>query len=376
LKRKYHATWLITLICVLLLIEPSCAEEREGILERLYRNTTTPESARVLVEPVNLSQADGPFSLTIDEILYDGSGIYVQWTARSDSGDTMLFMPGILLPQTQGFGWKHDADDPGLTGFFPLGDLLDGQSISRDYSDISSLLLPDGGTLEPFEVKLHGYFLKPTAPILNQSEDQVTAISGPVWILGWYPGRVKPGGNDQLGLLSYYTALKKPTYEEVVDATIAGLQELGYAQLLSEISLTITVKPDTEHIFHTMIEGPSTFEFDECTVVIEKADFSAAHFLIEASVDQNEEVVWPTVMRDLTYELHPDGNKIELLSAQRDLGLSDDGRLAISLAYTGNPTFETPSTLLFKAYVEQDGVGTDPVRLPEYDIILRLKKTP
>ena len=375
-------------IWILLLTGQACAEGRKSILERLYTYATPPEAARTLVEPLNLSKSEGPYSLTVDEILFYGSGLYVSWTARSDSDSLTLFLPGNPRSPTLKLMRESDYDGLGLNDFSALGDTLDGKSISKEYHGLSSVLLPDGGTLEPFDVTVQGFFLKPTVPVTSDSPYRNSVVNGPAWVSSWDLEHLQPYAGDVMddsgnrsekpGIEMYLTALPKDsTYVEVVDALMAGLMELGYAQFLEEVDLTLSVNPDAGHIFHTVITGPSKFEFEGCTVEFSKADFSAARYDVEAIIVVKDEAAWLSDLSRLTYELWPDGNKLRMSRSQSENTATIGAPMTVELSYTGNPLFETPSFLLLKAYMEPDSQSSnssDPVRVPERDITLQLRK--
>jgi hypothetical protein len=164
---------------------------------------------------------------------------------------------------------------------------------------------------------------------------------------------------------------------------VKGLTEFGYAKLLSEIDLTFTVSPDAAHIYTTEIEGPDTFNFDDFSIKFTRAEFSAAHTLVNATVTTRGE----TTINDLEkleYSLRADEGAEDLrVGTCWGIQGSVDGPGSIDLTFLGDPLPEAPSCVLLEAYQYPNGIfdkATDeqntPVRAPEYDITLKLKKVP
>jgi hypothetical protein len=87
---------------------------------------------------------------------------------------------------------------------------------------------------------------------------------------------------------------------------------------------------------------------------------------------------------DLRYELRPDGKPpAAQISNERNSGDTGNGRARIEFDFSGDLLPAAPSTVLLEAYRYPKGYFSDsedgdnePVRAPEYDIALKLKKTP
>ena len=342
--------------------------------------------------PINLSKSEGPYSLTVDELLFDGSGLYVTWTARSNSYDLVIFADDSLQSPSVKFKDQGVSQIYLPRVFFALGGTLNGKSIPREYKGFSSALLKDGETLNPFDVSIRCFFLEPVARIVNESDITADFSGCPTWSAhtgGDHPsfsylGGAKFDGDGNYsmetdGISNYMAGCN--TYDEMVSAYMTGLTELGYTQPPTEIEMTLTVNPDAAHICHTRISGKSKFEFDDLTVVVKKADFTAASYDVEMYIIGKEDGTLENEIQ-LYYILYADGKRLlEEVSATSQLTFGEPRILA--LTYSGNPLSETPSDLLFEAILDpnaNDGISIrdlkSPIRLPDHDIKIHLAKIP
>jgi hypothetical protein len=394
MRRKLRTALIAALAAASLTAGLARADGRPGILERLFPYGQPSEVARQLLTPVGRGMADGPCALSVDEWLFDGSELHVTWTAKSESADTVLFTAGSPESPSQTLVQHGGAESLRLTTFVPLGDSLNENAISREFHGYTVVTLPDGAGGNPFDVTLRGVFLQPIAPVVMGSEIKEDIVNRPTWVaerreeqvyLNFFSNVTSDpeGGysSDSQDVDPYMRGLtENSSGAEIVDAYVKGLTGRGYARLLSELAVTFTVTPDTTRICRTGIDGPATFEFDDRTVTITRADFAAAHTRVEgvmlAKGNLTEEDLF-----DLYYELCPDGQPTAA-RIQNECGSGDavSGRDCVEFSLCGDPLAEPPSMVLLEAYYYplgffNDSVGeNEPVREPGYDIALKLKK--
>ncbi len=369
------------------------AENAATLLERLFPYSSPGKAVRALVEPVNLTKADGPCSLTVDEVLFDGSALYIRWTARSDSKDLTLLTAGKPQSPTAALEMQGESRPRLPNGFTALGGTLNGKKVPREYNGLFSALVTDHQTLEPFELTIRGYFLKPTARIVCDTDIKDGFSNQPTWVasetgaepsLNCYSDVQIDGNGDytmkQDDIFARHDALpKNPTPDDLANAYLQGITELGYAQLLSKIELTFTVTPVSEYIHHTQIDGPSTFELDDRTITFTKADFTVTQYEIVMVMTAKDDKTWSEDIGRLSYTLYADGKELlgRITTRSED---SENEPATVTLTYKGVPLSDVPSTLAFAAFwspVEPSIPSTNPMLpSPERDITIRLKKIP
>ncbi len=395
-RRKASVALIAALIAALLLAGLAYAASQSRILERLFPSGRPGEAAQRLVTPVMAAKADGPYSFSVDEWLFDGNGLHVEWTAKSASGALTIFTADDIESTSVELLRQGRQESLQLEEFVPLGDSLNGRAASREFHGYTVVTLPEDIGSKPFDVTIRGAFLKPVAPVVVDEDIQAN-IARPTWIARTDGDQVylhfasivvlNADGSRSEEAPDVWKYLLAPTDEssgkERMDAYVKGLAKLGYAQPLSEMELTFTVTPDTAHIHHTGIEGPSTFEFGDRTVTITQADFTAAHTSMEgvmvAKGDATEEDLFK-----LYYELRPDGEDPPArINSEENSGLTDEGVASVEFRFWGGPLFEAPVKVVLKAFWYPDGLFNEatgeknvPKRVPEYDIALRLKRVP
>lgn len=397
IRYKLSTALIIALAAVLLAPGLTRADGQSRILERLFPYEKPGEAAARLVTPVGMGMSDGPCAISIDEYLFDGGELHVAWTAKSESRDTVLFSAGDLESPDVKFLHHDDTESLLINNFVPLGGSMNRVAVAREFHGYTVVTLPDNSNGKPFDVTLRGVFMKPVAPVVMDSEIKEDIVNRPTWVASQhgyqmylsYWSNVTPDGDggysaDARDLDPYFDALTRDFSEaERVDAYVKGLIGQNYGQLLSKLVLTFTVSPDKARIYHTEIIGPSTFEFDDQTVTITKADFTAAHTSVEGMILAKGGMTEESLF-DLHYELRPDGKPpAAQISNERNSGDTVNGRACIEFDLDGDPLPEAPSMLLLEAYRYPEGFTNDsegkknePVRAPQYDIEFRLKKTP
>jgi hypothetical protein len=330
----------------------------------------------------------------VDECLFDGNELQVEWTAKSEAGELAFFSASGLDSPSVALAQQGEPEILQLNDFVPLGDAMDGVAVSREYHGYTAVTLPDGAGGKAFDVTIHGVFMKPVAPAVLLS-DLKENISG-------RPTRLANAGEDQTFLEPistltldgeggwsgdsrefdpYMEKLRDhPSEAERTAAYVKGLTEFGYAKLLSQIDLTFTVSPDAAHIYATEIDGLSAFEFDDRTVTIKKADFSAAHTSLEGVMIAKGGAAEEDLFK-LNYELCPNGVKAAVnINCEQGSANPVNGHDCVEFNLWGDPLPELPDTVTLQAYrypeglFDESGDQNTPVRVPEYDITLKLKK--
>ena len=393
-RRRASVVLIAALIAALLIAGLAYAASQSRILERLFPSGKPSEAAEQLVKPVKAVKTEGPYSISIDECLFDGNELHVDWTAKSESEELVLFTAGDLESPTVELLQQGWAESLQLNTFVPLGGSLNGRAVSRTFNGFTVVTLPDGIGDEPFDVTIRGAFMKPVAPIVPDDEIKENIACRPTWIaqqdgdqtylnfasiVALEDGCRSLEAPDVLNYLDQLTG--SSSQKERINAYLKALTAAGYAQPLLEMELTFTVSPDARHIYHTEIEGPSAFEFSDRTVTITKADFTAAHSSLEGLIVAKGGVSQEDLFK-LYYEPCPDGKPTDVqIAKELNSGGPFDGEQSVELHYWGDPLPEAPSYVLLEAYWYPNGMFNQsagkksaPVRVPEYDITLRLKR--
>lgn len=400
-KWKLSAALTVSLAAMLLLATLAYAAAQSGLLTRLFPHSTPTPQAERLVTPVGLSQSRDGCTLTVDEYLLDGTTLYLYWTARSSTMETMLLLPGtITAPHYMLSGWG-ESDTIGPAAGVLLGDEGNGVPLKRSYSATSRINLSTLATLDAsFDVTLTALFMRPKAPIVKEA-DMTDRKASPTLML--MPDSA--GGTEFAFLLDQFAwqedgrawDISRPdgmglgmgrgqgaagdlqmfgTWpgESINHLTARDYELQGYAELAAEIPVTFTVIPDAANITHAGISASLTFSFDAFDLEITKADFTATSMDIYFFVDDKHTGKLP--VEDLYFEVRPDGQALPYAPGQGTERNSDwpDSRFAVSIQ--GATSNATPSFLTIVPCLPPQVGSADPTALDAYTMTIPLKTAP
>lgn len=390
MKKRYKlATVLVAaLIGALLLAGLAYAAVQSNLLGRLFPNTTPNPQAERLVTPLNLSETKDGVTFTINEYLLDGSDLYVNWTASSEVAEPMILLNGPMAAEGTSLMDNGDPASLSLQEGAPLGDELLGQSISRGITSTNVghfyEEIPNG----PFEVTMTALFMTPVAELVKEA-DMTERTHSPTLMFGergerWvvdFISDYQPNATaiefsaDMLGNYLDAHLTEGHSMRERIACYQAAYEQLGYAQTLAKIELIFTVEPDPEHIVHTVIDGPDTFEFDEFTIRFTQMDFTAASTHIEYEVTPAEisgDITEDWLYSEMWFEVYPDGKPLtKPLSQQHDGGSGDNAFIG---ELWGEALPETPTSVTIIPERHKQSEQDKKTMMEDHKMVIPLKQ--
>ena len=275
-RRTARRTVLIAVAALLAaaLCGIAVAASPSHLLELLFFGSApTPEAERLLTPARTAVERDGVL-VTVDEYLLDGADLYVRWTVENRRGEPLLLMVSDL---DAGGAAMPIGEDNLADWLFASGVLLD--AAHPAYSATSRLNFDDSAPERAFDVSFTASLLRPLAPVTDC--DSAEASGGaPVFLTNEIDGRTvydAVSGIERIdGGLAMHTPLEALKDGWSLDALVDVLAAQGYAEEVARIPVTFRVAPDGRNIVHTDIVGARTFTFDDFTLTVERADFTAA----------------------------------------------------------------------------------------------------
>ena len=236
---------------------------------------------------------------------------------------------------------------------FASGVLLDGEHPS--YSAMSRVNFDDSAPEAAFDVAFTVALLRPLAPV--EDYDSVEAFSGsPLFLSSEIDGRTvydAVSGVERIdGGLSMNSPLEALKDGWSLDALVDVMVEQGYAEEAVRIPVSFTVRPDAKNIVHTAIDGRKTFVFDEFTMIIDRADFTAAGVNIRYRILPRDAMdPWDSPAARMWFEVLPDGEATD--NAFMQSKTSEGGHLVGEIV--ARASSEIPDWVRLVPYEEESG---------------------
>lgn len=365
-RRTARRTVLIAVAALLAaaLCGIAVAASPSHLLELLFFGSApTPEAERLLTPARTAVERDGVL-VTVDEYLLDGADLYVRWTVENRRGEPLLLMVSDL---DAGGAAMPIGEDNLADWLFASGVLLD--AAHPAYSATSRLNFDDSAPERAFDVSFTASLLRPLAPVTDC--DSAEASGGaPVFLTNEIDGRTvydAVSGIERIdGGLAMHTPLEALKDGWSLDALVEVLAAQGYAEEVARIPVTFRVAPDGRNIVHTDIVGARTFTFDDFTLTVERADFTAAGVNIRYRIRPSGGDPWQCAAADLWFEVLPEGEAVE--NAFMQSKSSEGGELVgeiVARASSGIPEW-----VRLLPYEEESGRT-----LPQYAVDIRLRRT-
>ncbi len=246
-----------------------------GILERLFPNGAPGERTQKLVAPVGRTYGEGDNAFTIEEYVFDGRELQVDWQARTAGDGLVLFAASALSADAEqellAFG---NSSGLYLHEYAPLGG-----EYGAVWDGYTAGSFAGGLQTEPFTATLQVWFLRPTAPIADWEE----IVPGEEIV---EPMFVESGSGTLESILAYEPVLRidgkgGPTFASLEDmpegmGAIEYYASLGFYDIIETYELSLPVVPDAEAIASTRIAGQTAFETEYYRIEFTRAEFNAA----------------------------------------------------------------------------------------------------
>lgn len=319
LRRRRTLTAVAVALAAMLALA-GCAAARSGILGQIFTRSEPDRHAEEMVRPVGKTASGERLSFTVDEYVLDGEDLYVRWTARLRTDESLLlrgsgmqtaFPEDVFLDQDEpgGLGWTCLSTDSAADG------ALTGMNRGHFYGKA------DG---EPFDVTFRLALIRPDANARVVEALQPCALAAqPVWVGdgegGYSPayGYFARRGEDDAWEMSYGSLDGAPDpWQDWIDARIGAvgayqalldsLPEFGFGEVVETLTLTFTVDPRADA--GRILAAPIAFEREGYALTVTRAAFTGVNASVEARI------AWRGARDGTSFQLWIDG---------RDAGLSD-----------------------------------------------------
>lgn len=362
-RKKLTIALAAALVAMLALTSIAVAQAIDsGVLDRLFGEKEVPQQAAELLQTdLNTVSKDG-ITLSVDELLFDGRSINWQWSVSSERDDAVFALLGYELEgiddsfiedeNSRGGYWSGNLGDNALTMLGAAGEVS---------APLSNACYAQFNFKEPIERE----FTVTVSAIVYTTE------LAPVLTDELYPDETLSAKWEQAGQIGiraeedYYIAhlteypafnaalaaselLKTDEYDADGSiwnqASINAHEESGLMKKITEISLTVPVKPVESNDSLTVF-GPETFEMDDCTLVIEEVAFSP----VSVTADMR---IYPKNPKEgdnfFTYRVFAAANgEAWYLNLGGDEKTDENGNLYYDVNLDGPPVTEIPEEITF-----------------------------
>lgn len=387
-RKKMTIALAVALIGAMALAGLAYAASQTGLIDRLFRGAQPSQEAAKLVTPLNLSATEGGVTYTLEEYLFDETGLYVGWSLQTDSREPVIVTTAHIA-STLGFENLNDNQMPESLDLW-TGVVLDADEEDTVFSDryqaTSWAGLVNGLPAEPFDVTMTAFVIKPDMPMIPSEEAE---SGGTYLLLDEYNAAMTvsfaSSFTREADGSSEYKPLDVERYsdESLEDAHVTSKAWLdayeralvgeGYASQVKRIDLTFTVAPDAANITHTEIQGDNRFVFDDFTVELTRVDFSPSSTHIDYIVtvhapDGSYEDLYESKYFKRFIELYVDGEHVQMEKMQ---GAEDES--SFSGEMWGPPLTEIPDSVTL-ILMQPGELEKDNVLLEEYTMEVKLNK--
>ena len=294
MKKRYKAVTILVAALIVALMMAGVAfaamqAVHSGLLHRLFPKGVPSEAKELVISDALSNERDG-LKLTLNEHLYDGRNIHLDWTVESAREDTVYYLTNYRLRHADGSpliisqwsSYESYADLGGGT-LTALNLTLDGITGAKAYSGIASFgFMEDEAPKEPWTFTLDVYAyttdLTPVAvnnpdkftdeQILQLSEKRQIAIQGARFgSIKRYPEYVAVHDDSAVSR----------SYSLGVAASLKAHDTCGLLKPLTHLSVTINLDPgDASNLKIKRLPAPQALTFGDLTIHIKKLEFDLA----------------------------------------------------------------------------------------------------
>lgn len=307
-SRRWSAVLAAALAAVLMASGLAMAVTRSSLLDRIFRGGAPTPQAEQLVAQVGAAVEHQGVSLTIDEYLLDGADLYVNWTVRSERDEPLMLMFSDLRTELEA---DASYDDNFAHWSIGAGVLLDAEHPT--YSTVSRLHFEEQAPVESFLAGLTVSMLRPMVEIEDRMDDaafedepRLMRLDTDEGVALWPASSFDPESGS-LSCEELYAAGEPYSY----DGMLAALARTGYAEEVLRLPVQFKVAPRVDWMVHTRIVGQSTFEFDRFTLIVERADFTAAGAHIRCRMIPKGQPAASSLAAKLWFDVLPNGQRVE-----------------------------------------------------------------
>jgi len=362
-RKKLTIALAAALVAMLALTSVAVAQAIDsGLLNRLFGKQEVPQQAAELLQTnVNTVSQDG-VTLSIDELLFDGRSLNWQWSVSSEREEAVFALIGYSI---DGIEASSVESDNGL-----------GASASSNVGDNALTMLGASGEVSAPDTNSCYAQMNFKRPIEQEFTVTISAIVyttelTPVLTDKLYPDGELSAAFEQAGQIgvraseSCHTArlTEYPAFTAALTASpllhteqydadgsiwnqanINAHEESGLMKKITEISLTVPVKPVESEDALTVF-GPETFEMDDCTLIVDEIAFSP----VSVTADMR---IYPKEFKDgenfFTYSVFASANgEAWYLNAEATQMTDENGRICYDVILDGPPVTEIPGSIEF-----------------------------
>ncbi len=296
MRKRYKAVTILVAALIVALMMAGVAFAamqvvHSGLLNRLFPKGAPAEAEKMVVSDVLSNERDG-LKLTLNEHLYDGRNIHLDWTVESARDDTVYYLTNYQLKNAEGspltisqWSSRWSYADLGGGTLTALNLTLDGITGAKAYSGIASFgFMEDEVPKGPwtFTLDVYAYTTDLTPVAVNGdpykfTDGQILQLSKKrqIAIQGCRFGSI----NRYPEYLAAYdaSAVDRSSSQEVVAASVKAHDACGLLKPLTHLSVTINLDSgDASNLKIKRLPAPQALTFGDLTIHIEKLEFDLA----------------------------------------------------------------------------------------------------
>jgi hypothetical protein len=294
MKKRYKAVTILVAALIVALMMAGVAFAamqvvHSGLLDRLFPKGAPSEAEKMVVSDALSNERDG-LKLTMNEHLYDGRNIHLDWTVESARDDTVYYLTNYQLKNADGSPltisqWSSYESNPDLGGgtLTALNLTLDGITGAKAYSGIASFgFMEDEVPKGPWTFTLDVYaYTTDLTPVAVNDPDELSNGQ----ILQLSKKRQLAIQGCQFGSINRYpeyvavhdASAVSRSYSLGVPASVKAHDTCGLLKPLTHLSVTINLDPgDASNLKIKRLPAPQTLTFGDLTIHIEKLEFDLA----------------------------------------------------------------------------------------------------
>ena len=362
-RRKLTIALAAALVAMLALASVAVAQAIDsGVLARLFGEKEPPqEAAELLQTDLNAVSQDG-ITLTLDELLFDGRSLNWQWSVSSEREEPVFALIGysvdgiedslIESENSRGAEASGNIGDNALTMLGSCGE-ISAPNASSCYAQLNFKEFIE----QEFTVTVSAIiYTTELTPVLTDELYPDGELSAK-WEQANEIG-VRADGECFIARLTEYPAFSEAlaaspllqTDQDDADgslwnqANINAHEESGLMKKLTEISMTVSVKPVASEESLTVF-GPEVFEMDDCTLEIEEVAFSPVSVTMDMRIYPKEVKVGDSFF---TYRVFASANgEAWSLNLDGEEKTDENGRFYYDVNLSGPPVTEIPDEIVF-----------------------------
>lgn len=281
-RNKLTVSLAAALIAMLALAGIAYAAAQSGILTKIFTRSEPAETADQAVVHVDVFAESKLMSLTINDYVFSGSDLYVDWALNLKTDERLVLLSSGLTAVLPDEAFTDNFVRGGLaSNLQPWTDLMPSTS-----SGMNQGYFYNGAPDEPVEISMRLSLIRPDPDALQVEYFTVANYdSVPVWIYDddsvyWQYGYHYDGENSESDETEEYA------YDEGMLSQGEFFKKYGFGELIDELEVSFTVYPSGTQL--RTLAAHERFEFDGYTLKIQKVEFNGFNAEIECLIQSDD----------------------------------------------------------------------------------------